>query len=57
VAQASGLPALLSGGVRALADLETAVLFPEIQGVIVGKALYDGVFTLEQAMAACGGGR
>jgi phosphoribosylformimino-5-aminoimidazole carboxamide ribotide isomerase len=55
VAQASGLPALLSGGVRALADLETAVLFPEIQGVVVGKALYDGIFSLEAAVAACQG--
>lgn len=57
VARASGLPALLSGGVRALADLETAAQFPEIQGTIVGKALYDGVFTLEEAVAACRGGR
>lgn len=55
VARASALPALLSGGVRALADLAAAARTPEIAGVIVGKALYDGVFTLEEAMAACGG--
>jgi len=56
VAEASGLAALLSGGVRSLADLEAAAEVEEIAGVIVGKALYDGVFTVEEAVAACGGG-
>lgn len=53
VAVASGLPAILSGGVRALADLEAAARVPEITATIVGKALYDGVFTLDEALAAC----
>ena len=53
VAEASGLPALLSGGVHALADLEAAARVPEIAGAIVGKALYDGLFTLEDALIAC----
>jgi phosphoribosylformimino-5-aminoimidazole carboxamide ribotide isomerase len=56
VARESGLPALLSGGVREIADLEAARAVPEIGGVIVGRALYEGAFTLEQAVAACGGG-
>ena len=51
VARRSGLPALVAGGVRELADLDAAARVPEIAGVIVGKALYDGVFTLEEAMA------
>jgi phosphoribosylformimino-5-aminoimidazole carboxamide ribotide isomerase len=56
VARDSGLPALLSGGVSALADLEAARQVPEIGGVIVGRALYDGAFTVTEALAVCGGG-
>lgn len=52
-ARTSGLPALLSGGIRALSDLETACRIPEIAGAIVGRALYEGAFTLEEALAAC----
>lgn len=54
VAHTSGLPALLSGGVHALADLEAASRHAEIAGAIVGRALYEGAFTLEEALAACG---
>ncbi len=53
VAGMSGLPALLSGGVHALADLEAARAVPEIGGVIVGRALYEKAFTVEEALAAC----
>jgi phosphoribosylformimino-5-aminoimidazole carboxamide ribotide isomerase len=56
VARDSGLPALLSGGVRALADLEAARRVPEIGGVIVGRALYEGAFTVAEALVACLGG-
>jgi phosphoribosylformimino-5-aminoimidazole carboxamide ribotide isomerase len=54
VARTTGLPALLSGGVRGLADLEAACRLPEIAGAIVGRALYEGAFTVEEAVAACG---
>jgi phosphoribosylformimino-5-aminoimidazole carboxamide ribotide isomerase len=53
VARTSGLPALLSGGVRGLADLESACQIPEIAGAVVGRALYEGAFTVEEAMAVC----
>jgi phosphoribosylformimino-5-aminoimidazole carboxamide ribotide isomerase len=53
VGRASGLPALLSGGIRSLADLEAARAVPEIGGAIVGRALYEGAFTTEEALAAC----
>lgn len=53
VARTSGLPALLSGGVHALSDLETASQVPEIAGAIVGRALYEGAFTVEEALAIC----
>lgn len=47
----SGLPALLSGGVRSLDDLRAAAAAPEVGGAVVGKALYEGAFTLEEALA------
>jgi phosphoribosylformimino-5-aminoimidazole carboxamide ribotide isomerase len=53
VARTSGLPALLSGWVQALCDLEAARRVPEIAGAIVGRALYEGAFTLEEALAVC----
>lgn len=56
VAALTGLPALLSGGVRSLDDLRAASRFGEIAGAIVGKALYEGLFTVEEALAASSGG-
>jgi phosphoribosylformimino-5-aminoimidazole carboxamide ribotide isomerase len=53
VGRATGIPALVSGGVRSLADLEAARTLPEVGGVIVGRALYEGAFTVEEALAAC----
>lgn len=52
-ARATGIPALLSGGVRTLADLEEASRVPEIAGAIVGRALYEGAFSIEEALAVC----
>ena len=51
VAADAGLPALLSGGVRSLEDLIAAREIPEIGGVIVGRAIYEGMFTVEEALA------
>ena len=47
-------PVVASGGVSSLDDLrEIAALRPlGVEGAIVGKALYAGAFTLEQALAA-----
>jgi phosphoribosylformimino-5-aminoimidazole carboxamide ribonucleotide (ProFAR) isomerase len=53
VARTSGIPALLSGGISSLADLETARGSVEIAGAIVGRALYEGAFTVEEALAVC----
>jgi len=43
-----------SGGVSSLADLRAlASLVPVgVEGAIVGKALYAGAFTLQEALAA-----
>lgn len=55
VARLSALPALLSGGVRSLADIEAARRLPEIAGVVVGRALYEGTLDLAAALRACAG--
>jgi phosphoribosyl isomerase A len=49
-------PVIASGGVSSLADLEAiAGLRPSgVEGAIVGKALYAGAFTLQQALNAVG---
>jgi cyclase len=53
VAEATGLPALLSGGVTGLDDLLRAAETPGIGGAVVGRALYEGRFTVQEALAAC----
>lgn len=47
-------PVVASGGVSSLDDLRAIAGLTEIgvEGAIVGKALYDGAFTLPQALAA-----
>src|SRR5579864_8649910 len=51
----TGLPALLSGGVRSLADLAAAAALPEIAGAVLGRALYEGQIDLPAALAVCSG--
>lgn len=53
VAGESGLPVLVSGGVHALDDLRAAAEIPEVWGTIVGKALVEGIFSVEDALTAC----
>ena len=50
-------PVIASGGVASLADLAQLVALAPlgVEGVIVGKALYAGAFTLPQALAAVAG--
>ena len=47
---------IYSGGIGALADLEglAALKAPALDGVIVGKALYEGRFTVAEARATLG---
>lgn len=53
VCAATGRPVVASGGVSSLEDLRAiAALVPDgVEGAIVGKALYAGAFTLEEALA------
>ena len=54
VCSATKAPVVASGGVSSLGDLRAlASLSPVgVEGAIVGKALYAGTFTLEEALAA-----
>ena len=52
LAAQSGLRVIASGGIGTLADLLELARHPGIDAAIVGRALYDGVFTLQQALAA-----
>lgn len=56
VALATGIPALLSGGIHSLDDLRQASRLPQITGAVVGRALYDGSFSLQDALTACSAG-
>jgi phosphoribosylformimino-5-aminoimidazole carboxamide ribotide isomerase len=51
-AAATTTPVVASGGVGTLDDLR-ALAGAGVAGVIVGKALYEGRFTIEEALAAC----
>jgi len=55
IAEASGLKVTASGGVASLEDLERlrAASHYGVDSVIVGKALYEGRFTLQDAIAMC----
>ncbi|MEY2569854.1 MAG: phosphoribosylformimino-5-aminoimidazole carboxamide ribotide isomerase, partial [Acidimicrobiaceae bacterium] len=46
------VPVIASGGVGSLDDLR-ALHDTGVAGVIVGKALYEGRFTIDEAVAAC----
>lgn len=43
---------IASGGVGSLADLTALAAHPNVEAVIVGRALYEETFTLEEAIAA-----
>jgi phosphoribosylformimino-5-aminoimidazole carboxamide ribotide isomerase/phosphoribosylanthranilate isomerase len=53
VCAATNQPVVASGGISSLADIAALAALHEIgvEGAIVGKALYAGAFTLEEALA------
>ena len=57
VLEATTVDVVASGGVSSLADIEALTSLEasgrRLAGVIVGKALYEGAFTVEEAIAAC----
>ena len=54
LAEATAVPVVSSGGVGTLAHLAALRALP-LQGVIVGRAIYENAFTVEQALAAVEG--
>ena len=59
MAQASEVPVIASGGVGCMADLLSLLALEPlgVEGVIVGRALYDGRVDLHEAIQAIGEGR
>jgi phosphoribosylformimino-5-aminoimidazole carboxamide ribonucleotide (ProFAR) isomerase len=57
VCAATDRPVVASGGVSSLDDLRAlqALVPAGVEGAIVGKALYTGAFTLEEALEAVSG--
>ena len=51
-AQIAGSPVIASGGVSSLADVVALAQIPNIGGVITGKAIYEGRFTVVEALDA-----
>ncbi len=49
LAKETRLSVIASGGIASLDDLQALAVHPGIDAAIVGRALYDGVFTLSQA--------
>ncbi len=52
LAAASTIPVFASGGVGTLDHLRALARLPNVVGAIVGRALYEGAFTLDEAIAA-----
>jgi len=48
IARSCGIPTIASGGVKDDSDIETLLKHPEVSGVIVGKAFYEGTIDLKK---------
>ena len=48
VAEISNCPVVISGGVSSIEDIKKAKTLKNVEGVIVGKAIYDGDVKLEE---------
>ena len=48
VAEKSNCPVIISGGVSSLEDIKKAKALKNIEGIIVGKAIYDGDIELDE---------
>ncbi len=58
VAALAGFPVVASGGISSLDDIAALALAGDesIEGAITGRALYEGNFTVAEALAAARGG-
>ena len=48
VAEISNCPVIISGGVSSIDDIKKAKSLKNIEGIIIGKAIYDGDIKLEE---------
>ena len=48
VAEISNCPVIISGGVSSINDIKKAKDLKNIEGIIVGKAIYDGDIDLKE---------
>ena len=48
VAEISNCPVIVSGGVSSISDIKKAKSLNNVEGIIVGKAIYDGDIKLEE---------
>ena len=46
--RSSNCPVIISGGVSSLDDIKKAKNLKNVEGIIVGKAIYDGDIKLEE---------
>ena len=51
LADFSGLPVIASGGVTDLGDVERLKPYSQIEGIITGRAIYEGTLDIAQAQA------
>lgn len=51
IARASGIPTIASGGVKDESDIDALSQTNEIDGVIIGKAYYEGTMDLKKQLA------
>ena len=56
LAEAVDIPVIASGGVKDLNDIHRVVDAGNLEGVITGRALYDGSLDLGEAVRVAGGG-
>jgi len=48
VSEISNCPVVISGGVSSIDDIKKAKNLKNVEGIIVGKAIYDGDIQLEE---------
>jgi phosphoribosylformimino-5-aminoimidazole carboxamide ribonucleotide (ProFAR) isomerase len=51
---ATAVPVIASGGVGTLDDIRALAAIDGLDGIIVGRALYEGRFTVVEALAVTG---
>lgn len=55
-ARLAGAPVIASGGVSSLADIEALGRVENLGGIITGKAVYEGKFSVDAALAVLAAG-